>query len=229
MAAEELRHRLHHDIRAELDGPQQHRRGDGVVDDQRHALRMRDRGQCLDIADIAGGVADGLAEDRDRILVDQLCDIVGLVRGGEARRHAHARQDVGEERVCRAIELRHRHDVAAGIGDAEHRVMERRLARSEAERAGAAMQRRQPPLEHGGRRVADAAIAEALGFEIEQGSGMGRAVEFVGDGLVNRNGGRPHRCVGVVTRMNGKGLGSHRPALGNAARYHGSKIISHFR
>mgnify|MGYP003693655007 CR=1 FL=1 len=72
--AHELRQRMHHDVGAVVDRPQQNRRGDGVVDDQRHAVPVRHASQRLDVADVAGGIADAFAEDRPRPIVDQLLD-----------------------------------------------------------------------------------------------------------------------------------------------------------
>ena len=77
---------MHDDVGAVVDRPQQDRRRHGVVDDQRHAMTMRDRGQRLDVADIAGRIADALAEDRARVVVDQLLDRIGAVALGKARR-----------------------------------------------------------------------------------------------------------------------------------------------
>ena len=52
VAAQEFRHRFDDDVGAELDRPQQHRRGNRIVDDQRHALRMRDGGQIASMSQI---------------------------------------------------------------------------------------------------------------------------------------------------------------------------------
>ena len=76
---------------------------------------MRDVRQRLEIADVAGRIADGLAEHRARVLVDQRLDVGGAVRLRESHLDAHARQDVREQRVSRAVELRHRDDVAAHL------------------------------------------------------------------------------------------------------------------
>ena len=47
VAADELGRRVHHDIRAMLDGPAQPRRRERVVDDQRDAGLVRDIGDGL--------------------------------------------------------------------------------------------------------------------------------------------------------------------------------------
>ena len=106
---------MHDDVGAVIDRAEQDRRRHRVVDDQRDAVPCADLRQRLDVADIAGRIADAFAEHRAGVLVDQAFDVVGLIGRGEPRRDAEARQQVGEQRVGRAVELRHRHDVGAGI------------------------------------------------------------------------------------------------------------------
>ena len=94
VAAHELGQRMDDDVGAVLDRPQQDRRRHGVVDDQRHAVALGDLGERLDIADIAGRIADAFAEDGARLGVDQLLDRFGAIALGKADRDALARQDV---------------------------------------------------------------------------------------------------------------------------------------
>ena len=65
-------------------------------------------GERFDVADIAGRIADALAEHRAGVVVDQRRDGLGAVARGEARLDALAAQDMGEQRVGRAVELRRR-------------------------------------------------------------------------------------------------------------------------
>ena len=58
VAADELRQRVHDDIRAVLDGPGYKGRGKRIIDDERHAVIVRDFGDRLDIQDIAARIAD---------------------------------------------------------------------------------------------------------------------------------------------------------------------------
>ena len=107
VAAHEFGERMHDDVGAVVHRAHQHGRRDRVVDDQRHAVTMRHGGECLEIADIAGRIAHRLAEHRAGVLVDQRLDVGGAVRFCEPDLHALAGQDVGEQRVGRAVELRH--------------------------------------------------------------------------------------------------------------------------
>ena len=59
VAAEELRGRVDHDIRAVFDGAAEVRRRHGVVDDQRHAGFMRDLGDSFDIDQVHARIGEG--------------------------------------------------------------------------------------------------------------------------------------------------------------------------
>ena len=129
---------MDHHVGAMLDRLQQDRRRHGVVDDQRHAGRMRDRGQGLKIDDVAGGIADAFAIDRAGIAVDAGGDVVGLVALGEADLDALLPEDMSEERVGRAVKLRHRDEIRALLEQRGERVVDRGRARADAQRRDAA-------------------------------------------------------------------------------------------
>ena len=187
VAAEKFRQRMNRDIGAVIERLQQDRRRDGIVDDQRHAVAMRDLGQRLDIADVAGGIADGLGEHRLGVVVDQLLDGVRLVAVGEAGGDALARQHMAKQGVRGAVELRHGNDVAAGVGEIDEREMQRRLSGGDRERADAAFELGDALFQNRGGRIGDPAVAIAFGFEVEQGGAVIGAVEGVGGGLIDRN------------------------------------------
>ncbi|MHC2787385.1 hypothetical protein ACVMBZ_006626 [Bradyrhizobium liaoningense] len=210
MTAQELGQRMHGDVGTVVERLQQDRGCDGVVDDQRHAMRMRDLCQRLDVADIAGGVADGLGKDGPGVLVDQLLDRLRPVALGKTASNALARQDVGEQRVRGAVELRHGNDVAAVIGDVDEGEMQRGLPGRDCKRADAAFKLGDTLLQHRTGRIGDAAVAKAFGLEIEQGGAMIGAVEGVGRGLVDRYGHRMRGGFGLVAGVNSDRLVAHR-------------------
>ncbi len=115
---------------------------------------------------------------------------------------ALARQDVREQGVRRAVELRDRDDVAAGVGEIDEREMQRRLSGRDRERADAAFEFGDALFKNGGGRIGDPAVAIAFGLEVEQGGAVIGAVEGVGDGLVDRNGDGLGRRIGVVAGVN---------------------------
>ena len=202
MAAHEFRHRVDDDVRAVVDGPHQHRRRDGVVDDQWHAVAMRDGGERLEIAHIAGRITDGLAKNCAGIVVDQGLDIGRAVRLRETHLHSHPRQDVREEGVSRAVQLRHRHDVAPHFGGVQRRVIQRRLPRTHAEAAHSAFEFRDALLENVGGRVADPGVTVSRHFEVEQRGAMLGAVERVRGRLIDRHGDRFGGGIAVEAAVN---------------------------
>ncbi len=209
VAAHELRQRVHHDVGAVIDRPKQDRGRDRVIDDQRHAVGVSDLRERLDVADVARGGADAFAIDGARVVIDQLLDVIGVIRCSEPDGDALARQDVGEQRVRRAVELRHRHEVAAQTADIDRRVVQRGLSAAHAQRVDPAFEGGDAPLEHRVGRVADTTVAEALGFEIEERRSVVRAVEGVRDGLIDGDGHGLCCRIDLVAAVNGDRVGFH--------------------
>ena len=114
--------------------------------------------------------------------------------------------------------------VRFAAGEVEDGIIERRLAGAGGERLDAALERGDALLQHDGGRVADAAVAVALDFEVEQRGAMVGAVERIGDGLIDRHGHGPGGRVGVVSAVDGDRLSLHRltciglTAMGHRAR-----------
>jgi hypothetical protein len=200
---------MHDDVGAVVDRLDEDRRRHRVVDDERNAVAMRHARERLDVADVARRVSDRLAEHRTGVVVDQLLDLVRPVARGEPHPDALARKHMGEQRVGGAVELRYRDDVAAEIGDVEQRIIERGLSGRDAQGLDPALQRRDAALQHVRGGIADAAVAIALGLEIEQRRAVLRAVESIGDGLIDRHRDRLRYGVGLVAVMNSDGLAFH--------------------
>ena len=114
-----------------------------------------------------------------------------------------------EQRVGRAVELRGRDDVAAVVGERDEGVMQRRLAGGGAQRGDAAFELGDAPLEDVGRRIGDARVAKALGFEIEQRRAVIGAVELIGDVLIDRHRDRLGRWIALKTAVDGNRLAAH--------------------
>ena len=209
MAAKELGERVHHDIRAKFDRLEQNRRRHGVVDDQRHAGAMRDFGDGFDVADLAGGIADGFAEHRTGVLIDQPGDVVWLVAGRETAGDALPRQDVGQQRMRGAVELRHRNDVAAVIGEIDEGEMQRGLTARHCQRTDATFQLSHTLFQHAGGRIGDPRVAIAFGLEIEQRGAVVGAVERIGCGLIDRHRNGVSGGFGLVAGVDSERLVAH--------------------
>lgn len=209
---------MHGDVGAVVERLEQDRGRNRIVDDQWHAMRMRDSGERLDVADIAGRIADRFGEHRAGILVDQLCNGLRLVALGEAARNALTRQDVGEQRVGGAVELWHGDDVATVIGDVDESEMQGGLAGRDRERTDAAFELADAFLEHRAGRIGDAAVAKAFSLEIEERCAVIGAVEGVGCGLIDRHGDCVRGGFGFVAGVNSDRLVAHRPPPSGAGR-----------
>ena len=110
---------------------------------------------------LPAGVADALAIDGLGVLVDQRLDRGDVVASGEPRRDSLPRQDMREQRVRGAVELRHGDDVTAVIGERRDRVSQRGLPRRGRKRADGAVHCGDATLQHLDRRIGDAAVAVA--------------------------------------------------------------------
>ncbi len=119
---DELGQRVHDDVCAVTDRLHHERGRDGVVSDERDAATVGNLGDGLDVDDVAGGVADRLAEDAARRLVDQPGDRIGAIVLREADLDAEGRQHVCEVGEGCPVELRRYDEICAGAGDRQHRV-----------------------------------------------------------------------------------------------------------
>ena len=207
--AHELCQGMHDDVRAVIDRLQKDRGCNGVVDDQRNAMLVRDARQLFDVADVARRVADAFAEHGPGVVVDQALDGVGTVGFCEARIDSLARQNVGEQSMCCAVKLRHRNDVGTESGDIQHRIIQCRLTGTDAQRLDAAFQCGNPPFQHRVGRIADPAVAKSVDFEVEQRRAVFGAVKRIGDGLIDRDRHGFGRRVDVISAMDGDRLVAH--------------------
>ena len=198
VAAEELGHRVIDDVGAQLDRPAEVRRREGVVDQQRQAVVVRDGGNARDVEHLEAGVAERLAEHEPRLGPDRRAEGARVARVDQRGGDAEARQRVDEQVVAAAVERARRDDMAARPHQRHHRERERRLARRRADRADAALERREPLFEHRRRRVRDARIDVARARQVEQRGRLVGVAEDVGRGLVDRHGARAGRRVGPV-------------------------------
>ena len=130
-------------------------------------MAMRDLCQRLDVANIAGGIADRFRKHRLGVVVNQPFDGVGLVALGKAGGNTLAGQDMTEEGVRGAIKLRHGNNVPATVGEIDDREMQRGLTGRDRERADAAFELSDALLENGRGRIGDPAVAITFSLQVE--------------------------------------------------------------
>ncbi|MNS80873.1 hypothetical protein D3C72_1145700 [compost metagenome] len=185
---------------------QQERRGYRVVDDQRHACRMRDLGDRGNVGDVAARVADRLDEHGLGARIDQGCERRRVGRIGETRLDAVLRQCVRQQIEAAAVQRAGGDDVVAGLGNGLDRIGDRRLPRGQCQRADAPFQCRHALLQHVGGGVHDARIDVARYLQVEQVRSVLGVIECVGHGLVDRHRHRAGGRVGAVAAVHGQGF-----------------------
>ena len=172
-------------------------------------MPVRDLRQRLQIADVAGRVPHAFAEQTSRAIVDQLLHRGGLIVLGKANLDPEFRQNVREQRVRRAVELRDGDQVRAGLHEIEHGKVQRRLSRAHAERVQPALELGHAPFEDVRRGVAYPRIAVARYLEIEQGRAVLGAVELVRCRLIDRHRRGLRRGIHYVAALNRDRLSAH--------------------
>ena len=185
MAAHVFRHGVNDDVPTVLDRLQERRRRHRVVDDCRHAMRMRHVGDGLQIDDVARRVADALAEDRLRPGVDVLLKVGRAIALGEPDVDSLLRQHVGEQRVRPAIQLRHGDDVVACLGEIQDRVVDGGAARRQHQRTDAPLEPGDTFFEHGLGWVHDPRVDVPRHCQVEQVGTVLGVVELVRNRLVD--------------------------------------------
>ncbi len=222
VAAEVLRRRVHDDVGAPLDGTDEVGRGDGVVDDERHAVLVGEGRDGLDVEHLALGVGDGLAEEELGLGPDRLAPRVDRGRVvDEGDLDAEARQGVLQQVVGAAVERGGGDDVVAGLGDVEDRERLGRLAGGDEQRPDATLERGDALLDDVGRGVHQAGVDVA---ELAQPEEVGRVVgarEDVARRLVDRQRPGAGGGVGRLARVDLLGLeGPVRGAWGCRRSWH---------
>ena len=196
VAPDELRQRMDDDVGTVLDRLQVQRRRDRVVDDERHPVSVRDIADGLQVDDVERRIADRLAEDGFGVGVHQPLDALGAVVLCETHLDALTRQHVGEQRVGGPVQLRCGDDVVVDRREVQDRVVDRGRPGTEHDGTGALLESRDPVLQHVIGGVVETVVVEPGRLEVEDGSGVGGVVEFVGDRLVDGHGDRA-RLSGV--------------------------------
>ncbi len=106
---------MHDHIGPVVERFQHERGGDGIVHDQRHAGVMGHPGDRFQVDDIAGRIADGLAEHRAGAVIDQRSDRLRPVIDREACLDAQGWKHVGEVGEGGAVELRRNHQFEPAV------------------------------------------------------------------------------------------------------------------
>ena len=165
--------------------------------------------QHFDVANVTGRVSNALAEESPGIVVHQLLEGGWMITLGKSNVDSQLGQDVRKQRVSRPVKLRDRDDVLAVPRYVQNGVVQRRLTAADSECSHSAFKRGDAPFEYVAGRVTDSAVTVSLDLEIEQSRTVLSAVEGVGYGLIDRNGDRLGRRIGLVATVDGNGFVPH--------------------
>ncbi|OEI69485.1 hypothetical protein Cus16_0091 [Curtobacterium sp. ER1/6] len=193
---EELRGGVHDDVGAVLDRPDEVRRRQGVVDDERHPGPVRGVGDPGDVEDVVLRVRDRLGEEELRVRSDRARPRVQVALvGDEVDLDAEAREVLQEQALGALVDAPGAHHVVAGLEQPEQRDRHRGLAAADEDRLGAPLQQGDAALDVGVRRVAEPGVRVAVVGAGEAVAGLLEVVEEEPGRHVDR--GHPCAVCGV--------------------------------
>ena len=217
VTAQKLGGRVVHQVSAMLKRLHQPGRGEGAVHQQRQAGVVRDLRHVGNVQHVQPRVAQGLAEQEPRLGPDGGPPGVQVARVDKGGGDAEARQRVVQQVVRAAVQRTAGHDVRAGTGQRADGQVQRRLAAGGGDAAHTAFQRGHALFEHGGGRVADAAVHMARPLHVEERGGLLAALEHEGGAEVD--GQRAGACGRI-----GRGAGMQRQGVESGVQRSGHAV-----
>ena len=198
MAAEEFRRGMDDDIRAVLDGADEVRRAERVVNDQRQSVLMGDFRDGVDVRDIAVRVAEGFEINRPRVVLDGAFHLGKIMGVHEGRLDAVLRQRMRQQVIGSAVNGLLCDDMSPVRSQRLNGVSDGRRTGSEGKRGASAFQRRDSLFQNvlGGIRQATVNVAC-----IRQSKAVSRMLavpKHIGSGLINRDGARVGRRIRLL-------------------------------
>ena len=195
------------DVGAPLDRAEVHRRREGVVHDEGHAVLVGDARHALDVEHAHAGVGERLAEEELGVGPEGRLDLlVGGVLVNEGDLDAHLREGDAEEVVGAAVDRRGGDHVVAGLADVEAGEEVGRLAGGGQHPRHAAFERRQTRRYPVVGRVLEASVEVAGRFEVEEAAHLVGGGVFEGRTLDDRH--LPRFAVGgLIAGLDAEGGG----------------------
>ena len=181
-----------------LDGTDEVRGAEGVINDQRQAVLVGDGRDGVDVGDVTVGVAQSLEVDSLGVGLDRILDLFQVMCIHEGGGDAELGQGVLQQVVAAAIDGLLGHDVVAGLRQRLDGVGDGRRAGSGGQSSDAALERRDALLEHVLRGVGQTAIDVSGVGQTEAVSGVLAVAEDVGGGLVDGDGAGIGGGVGLL-------------------------------
>ena len=187
VAADELGSGVDDDVSAMLDGTDQVRGAEGVINDQRQAMLVSDGCDGINIRNITVGVAQSLEVDSLGVGLDRVLDLFQIVSVHEGGGDAELGQSVLQQVVAAAVDGLLSHDVVAGLSQCLDGVGDGSCTGSSSQSSHAAFQSGNALLEHILGGVGQTAIDVAGVGQTKAVSGVLAVAEDIGSGLVDRH------------------------------------------
>ena len=199
VAADELRGRVHDDVKAVFDRAEQSRRQRGVVDDRRQAMTMRHAGDRLVVGHVVLRIAGGFDEHGAGVLVHQLADIFGPLGIEEPDLDTEFLKGLGKQRPGPTVQAVGRDEVLSRVRDGQQRRRDGCLAAGQCQRRRTAIEGCQPLFEDVGGGIHQSRVDVPEFAQAEQVGCVFGVVKHVARCGVDRHGPRCGRGVGGLT------------------------------
>src|SRR5664279_3981483 len=193
--------------------------GEGVVDDEERAVRVRDVRARRDVRQLHRRVRGRLDVDHLRRRPHRGRDVLQLRRVDPRRGDAEAPVLVLEDEAGRAVDGVGPDDVRALLEERDVHGVDRGHAGRGAERTAATLERREALLERRDGRVPEARILVAGVPPLEARRALVRVAERERGGLVDRRRDRTRGGIGVLPRVDDPGGRMHSANLGHCVSF----------
>ena len=197
MAADEFRRRVNDDVGAVFDRADQIGGAEGVVDHDRYAAAVGDRGDGVDVGDVAVRVAQRLKEEGAGILLYRGLDLGEVVDIDEGRPDPVLRKGVRQQIEAAAVDRLLCDNVSALRGKRLDRIGYRGGARRKCQGGNSALKGGDPFFQHVLCGIGQPAVDVAGVGKSEAVGGVPAVVEDVGGRLIDRHGSRVGGGVGL--------------------------------
>ena len=187
MSADELGGGVQHDIGTMLNGTNEERRSERVVDEERDIVTVSNLGQAVDISNVGVGVSEGLGIKSPGLGQDGSLYGLQVAHVDDGVLHSKVGQSMGDEVERAAIEIVGSHDMVARQQDILQGQSDGSGTRRHGQSGHATLKGSHPLLEHTLCGVGESAIDVAGIAQAETVGSMLRVAEHIGCGLVDRH------------------------------------------
>lgn len=197
VTAEELGGGMDYDVRAVLNGADEVRCAEGVVDHKRKSVPVRQSRQSVDVRNVAVGVSEGFDVNRPCVVLNCVFNLGEIVNVYERCGDPEAGERVGQQIVASAVNGFLSYEVSAVLTERFQRVGDSRGTGGECESGNASLKGGDALFKHVLRGVGQSAVDVSGVCKTEARRRMSGIVKYVRGGRVNRYGAGIGGGVGI--------------------------------